>query len=1009
MTREHSSTRPRNGSATGEDRELRMESQTHEVLAPDWGDLCDATASDALPSDAPTSAPVETEAVRPTCAERSKVAAAFMATRLPLRRDGSLYPLCSRTPSEDVASFSVGWAFYLSDVQRVAILTAVLCVLSLPLVIYNFVMSVIAVPDVHFVGFTSRLTNFHFYALGVTSAINASAAVVIKNVGVNALILPPTEEVPWWYIAFVVLNTLIAVAFFSALKTSHHLRDRQLQEQLVTPSSFTVFLAGLPQSCTVDDVARFFSAFGEVGKVCLHARIDPELISLEAKRSTAKAIVDDEGWVDDAARVKAGEACAALDASIKARWVDFFTYPPTNLLQTTVKKRRGSTFGASGAGASGGDVGDEAIVVGPKEPKACFISFTSIASTRSVLRQFQGAKQLARERNRLSDVLAFYAHALFKTCGAKPLAVPTDDGVPDALPWKHAILRSCVEPNDVAWKHVNQQGMTAELRRCRVIRLAAAIALLGLLMLVLVVLQLVFQFTSFAQHSKLLAAEFPSLFADLYETDVGILPSTGAALLQVAVGSLIGTLRFLTFAAFVPGLNGLARYWSASHLQRANFLWCAVVEVFWFSSINITSAVAVYLVASTGTDVAWSSASAIAAANLEFWTLIFFVDISLFTINQLGRCPIWTKRLWALATSKAQVELNVGWIQPADTPYWLYKNVVKVTLIVAGVGPWSPAVYFGAACEMLVTFYAVRLVLTRFAEAPIMYRSFIGETASVFFAIVSIVAAASTLFFVGEATKYNVWVMLPLVLVIILDWIVCAALGWDDVRGNAAWLLQKLRCPCCDAGAQQAKSLIDSVRLKAGRGSESGAPARARGAAFDIPLEEGMPPPPPEGSASVAGTGHRGATPSGELKQALAQDAMPVGFFGVEAKSGSFAPRGFIGEAKIFAEFNPLAHLRGQYHESVDSIGDARKKYADALPPGIDTSAGLAARLSVSLAGTSFAAVALTLPVADNGHDDDVLTAVDLAVEEPVMVLEPGSADAAAFVAPRRSGEGAEI
>lgn len=116
--------------------------------------------------------------------------------------------------------------------------------------------------------------------------------------------------------------------------------------------------------------------------------------------------------------------------------MDFFTNPPTNLLHTLVKKRRGSTFGASGAASGGGagaagvhagvHAGDEEVVVGPKEPKACFISFTSLTSTRSVLRQFQGAKQLARERNRLSDALSFYAHALFKSCGAKPLAVPKD-------------------------------------------------------------------------------------------------------------------------------------------------------------------------------------------------------------------------------------------------------------------------------------------------------------------------------------------------------------------------------------------------------------------------------------------------------------------------------------------------------------------------------------------------------------------------------------------------------
>lgn len=330
-----------------------------------------------------------------------------------------------------------------------------------------------------------------------------------------------------------------------------------------------------------------------------------------------------------------------------------------------------------------------------------------------------------------------------------------------------------------------------------------------------------------------------------------------------------------------------------------------------------------------------------------------------------------------------------------------------MTLIVAGIGPWSPAVYFGAACEMLVTFFAVRLVLTRFAEAPIMYRSFIGETASVFFAVVSIVAATSTLFFVGEATKYNVWVMLPLIVVILLDWTVCAALGWDDVRGKVAWLLQKLRCSCCAAGEQKAKSLIDSVRQKTGRGSESSAPARARGAAFDVPLEEGMPPPPPKGGAAVAGAGHRVASPSGELKQALADDAVPVGFFGVEAKSGSFAPRGFIGEAKIFVDFNPLAHLRGQYHTSVDSIGDARKKYADALPPGIDTSAGLAARLSISLAGTPITTAAMAAQQAVDDHD--VLTAVDLAVEETVVGVEPSLAEAAVFVEPRRRGEGAEI
>lgn len=914
-------------------RTLRTSQTLHEVIAPDLsatamfasGDASSSSSSSGPPTFTPsmmrmsdvssTAAGDDEEQLTPSCGMRAKEASEYMTSRLPLRPDGSMYPFCSLTPCEDVAEFSVGWAFYLSDLQRVGLAVAILALVTAPIVIWNFVNSVVTNSDVGFIGFISRSSVMYpasiaAVASGVNGTTASAAPVVTQLPRSGSLLLPPNADVPWWCIALAICSTLASVAFFASLKTLNHLRDRRLQHGLNTPAAFTIAIFGLPQVVRVDDVEQFFRVFGDVAKVCLHQRVDPALLALHRKRGIARAVVDSTAWARRSAKAAAAEECKEIDVAIKARWLDFFA-------------REGETASISSSTEGGARL----------ELQACFVSFTSPLGATAALRRFQGAKQLSRERNRLADDLRFWYSTLCGRCGAPP-AVATwheeNESLPSALPWEHSLLRSCVEPDDVAWQHVSEQGMAAELKKCRRIRLAAAIALLGLLMLILVVLQLGFQFMSFAQHSQL----FTELSVDLFDAP-SALPSTGAALLQLGIGLVIGTTRFLTFAAFVPGLNGLARYWSRSHLERANFLWSAVVEFGWFISINVTTALTMIWMSSAGTDVAWASASAVGAANLEFWTVIFYVDISLFSINQLGRLPVHCKRLFALCGTKTQVQLNEAWVQPADTPYWLYKNVVKVALIAGGIGPWSPMVYFGAACELLVTFLSIRLVLTRYGETPIAYRSFIGHTASLFYLAVSGIAAASGLFFIGEATKWNVFVMLPLVLFVLLDWALCTALGWDDVREWCGRMCGKMRCACCDKVDNLRHSLWEKMR-HGGRGSVTmEAPARARGQAFDAPLDDDMPPPPPSDDIAAH---HRttsshsvvnvSANVNGKLKKDLAKSVVPVGFFEVEAKRGSFAPPGFIGEAKIYAQFSQVSHLRGRYHDAVDSVAVARKFYA---------------------------------------------------------------------------------
>ena len=194
---------------------------------------------------------------------------------------------------------------------------------------------------------------------------------------------------------------------------------------------------------------------------------------------------------------------------------------------------------------------------------------------------------------------------------------------------------------------------------------------LGVVVLCLGALQCTYQFVVWGQHTSTIGDDL--LVSIDWLAQFQYLPSTGAALILVAIAAGIGTARFLTFAVFVPQMNGVARYWSRSHWQRANFMWCAVVEFVWFLTTNVTTLGMMLILSATaaGGDVSGvEDASVIAQANVDFWFIIFAMDITLFSLNQLGRIPVWAKRLIGWCTAKTQHELNIAWVQPADTPYW---------------------------------------------------------------------------------------------------------------------------------------------------------------------------------------------------------------------------------------------------------------------------------------------------------------------------------------------------
>ena len=84
-------------------------------------------------------------------------------------------------------------------------------------------------------------------------------------------------------------------------------------------------------------------------------------------------------------------------------------------------------------------------------------------------------------------------------------------------------------------------------------------------------------------------------------------------------------------------------------------MWCAVVELVWFLTTNVTTLGMMLILSATaaGGDVSGvEDASVIAQANVDFWFIIFAMDITLFSLNQLGRIPVWAKRLIGWCTAK---------------------------------------------------------------------------------------------------------------------------------------------------------------------------------------------------------------------------------------------------------------------------------------------------------------------------------------------------------------------
>ena len=768
-----------------------------------------------------------------------------LRTVRPLRPDGSNFPVCSckskRAGQVDVATFSVGWAFYLSDLKQIGLTLACLTLVSLPLIIYNIVESVAAIgmadnDGTSYVAYTTLFpTVFASAAQAITSSINTTVlptsasenATIVETTTTTYLriyevealyqyasLLPPTAEVNWWYITIIIINTCILVLFFARLNTGHRQRERLFAHSMTTPATFTVFVAGLPAAVTVDDLEAYFKQWGALAKICLHAVVDGELMALSSSVDDVHAPVLKE-WRDrklnpsipfdekDAAALqKAEDKCKELKKTIDDRWLDLLA------CELDIDAEEVSMSVSSPASTAGDEMGG-AILAGEttihdeqRLPQVAFISYMGSDGAAQCLHFFQKEKQAFRERNNLWDHVVLYRRRAVRlfTCGkradwdcctgnaegdvATHEELGDDDDVEDvvdedgevlakvavrrssqgkviayeALPatWEKSgtMVRSAVEPNDVVWAHVQYQGKASQLEVERHIRYWLSVFVLFLVVVGLGCLQCTYQFVVWGQHTSTIGDDL--LVSIDWLAQFKYLPSTGAGVVLVGIAAGIGTCRFLTFALIVPQMNGVARYWSRSHWQRANFVWCSLVEFVWFLTVNMTTLGMMLILSATAANGDISGiedASVIAQANINFWFIIFAMDISLFSLNQMGRIPVWAKRLVGLCCSKTQHELNLAWVQPADTPYWLYKNVVKVALIAGGLGAWAPAVYAGAMCELFVTFWSIRTVLTQFAAKPIMYRSFLGHTASKFYVLISLVCILSSTLFVAEASK----------------------------------------------------------------------------------------------------------------------------------------------------------------------------------------------------------------------------------------------------------------
>jgi hypothetical protein len=311
-------------------------------------------------------------------------------------------------------------------------------------------------------------------------------------------------------------------------------------------------------------------------------------------------------------------------------------------------------------------------------------------------------------------------------------------------------------------------------------------------------------------------------------------------------------------------------------------------------------------------------------------------------------------------------------------------------------------------CELFVTFWTIRLVLTQYAAKPIMYRSFLGHAASKFYMLVSLVTIVSSLLFVIEASKRDPWMITFTTLL----YISLVSLTWLTTKDDVSdWLEKKVWHPLTNRPCNLAHSLW--TRIVNGEGEVSSEKvSRPRRDAFDVPLYKSatveieekyakgeystkefnqlmrahkmfaemttmaeddkreadsfdkdlakqhvrrMPPLRLRGSGCFSSPSHaaavftsgRGALPS--LRPSVASASLPrrfrvasasspppsralllslprqlpQGFFEAEATYGSYAPPGFVGQAKIFTAMGEITRefrLHDKYHDSTDTI-----------------------------------------------------------------------------------------
>ena len=402
-------------------------------------------------------------------------ARAYATTQRPLRPDGSNFPCCSwkskRAGQVDVATFSVGWAFYLSDLKQIGLTLAFLTLCSIPLVVYNVVESAAAVQSTDsasYVGYTTLFPTVYASASSLlTDSVNETVHLRIYEVEAlyeSATLLPPSAEVNWWYLTITIFNTCIIVLFFARLNTGHRQRERLFAHSMTTPTMFTVFVSGLPADATVDSIAAYFSQWGDLAKICLHAVVDAQLMARNKElievdepivaewKEREKARLSVPWTAEDAARMAtAEEKCTKLRAEIDDRWLDILVdeldIDCEEVAEFSLSKddsdRLGgrapslsplSTAVGGGGGGGGSEGGEEVGAAGGltshgetkmdgqyRLPQVCFVSYMGSDSAQRCLHFFQHEKQGFRESNRVIDHILMWRRRVvtLATCGRR--------------------------------------------------------------------------------------------------------------------------------------------------------------------------------------------------------------------------------------------------------------------------------------------------------------------------------------------------------------------------------------------------------------------------------------------------------------------------------------------------------------------------------------------------------------------------------------------------------------